>query len=516
MSHFVSANKYRPKDFDELIGQEFIASSLKNSFNKNRVANAYLLSGPRGVGKTSTARIIAKALNCIQGPTGTPCNSCENCISITQGFNPDVIEIDGASNTSINDVKIIQEEILYPPVKSKYKVYIIDEVHMLSKSAFNALLKTIEEPPEYVVFIFATTEINKVIPTIRSRCQQFNFRLIPTEQIYFALEKVLKEANIKYEENALMWIANEGKGSMRDAYTILDQIISFCDNEITMEKIRDKMGIIDESKIYNLVLGIIEHDRQKVFLEYLSVIEAGISFEQLIIELIQFFRNILFIKSNLSITKLRGITYKSIDNKVVNAFNFEDIENIIDLLYKCYESIRFSLNPQIEFESYLIKVLNYKNLIRPGFIIDELKKIKSYLEHKKIDQINTDVKSEIAIDNKNEKTDHNFKKVEQSEILKIIKNKIANVNAQLLLALNNISFIEETNNQLKLFFSHKMYYDIAKANETYLTKEAVKIIGENYNKDFKIIVLFQENKNENIEKNKTKEAVIKIFHGKEI
>src|SRR4030042_5150078 len=217
MSHDVTASKYRPQTFDELIGQEFVASSLKNSINNNKIANAYLLSGPRGVGKTSAARIIAKALNCKEGPTGSPCNKCDSCTTITQGYNTDVIEIDGASNTSINDIRVIQEEILYPPVNSKYKVYIIDEVHMLSKSAFNALLKTIEEPPEYVVFIFATTEVNKVLPTIRSRCQQFNFRLIPSELIYKLLKNVLSKYKIKYDEQAIIWIAKEGQGSMRDS-----------------------------------------------------------------------------------------------------------------------------------------------------------------------------------------------------------------------------------------------------------------------------------------------------------
>ncbi|MEJ5274240.1 MAG: DNA polymerase III subunit gamma/tau, partial [Spirochaetota bacterium] len=356
MSHVVTANKYRPQNFDELIGQEFVASSLKNSINKKRIANAYLLSGPRGVGKTSAARIIAKALNCINGPTGTPCNSCENCITITQGYNTDVIEIDGASNTSINDVKIIQEEILYPPVKSKYKVYIIDEVHMLSKSAFNALLKTIEEPPEFVVFIFATTEINKVIPTIRSRCQQFNFRLIPTDLIFNSLAKVLKESNISYEEDAILWIANEGKGSMRDAYTLLDQIISFCDNGITLEKIRDKLGIIGEERIAELIKGIIEKDRTKVLSEYLSIIEDGVSCEQIITELLQFFRNILFIKSNLSNNKFINCNPKLFDKTLIDAFSFENIENIFDLLFKAYENSKFSMNFQTELEATLIKL----------------------------------------------------------------------------------------------------------------------------------------------------------------
>jgi len=253
MAYEVTATRKRPQTFDELVGQDFIVSTLKNSIAQARVAHAYLFSGPRGVGKTSAARILAKALNCEQGPTEQPCGRCTSCLEIAQGNSLDVIEIDGASNTSVNDVREIKDEVLFAPNSSRYKVYIIDEVHMLSNSAFNALLKTIEEPPAYVVFIFATTEVHKVPATIRSRCQQFNFRLIAPSQIKEMLQQVVDELSLEAEESALFWIAKEATGSLRDAYTLLDQVISFSRDGITLERIRAKLGLVGLDQIRSLI-----------------------------------------------------------------------------------------------------------------------------------------------------------------------------------------------------------------------------------------------------------------------
>jgi DNA polymerase-3 subunit gamma/tau len=243
MNYEVTATRKRPRTFDELSGQEFVVESLKNGIDKGHIAHAYLFAGPRGVGKTSAARILAKALNCPDGPSADACPDSEEAEHITRGNAIDVIEIDGASNTSVNDVRQIKDEVLFGPTRLRYKIYIIDEVHMLSNSAFNALLKTIEEPPPYIVFIFATTEIHKVPATIRSRCQQFNFRLIPLENIMAALRRVTEDAGLTAEEEALLWIAKEARGSLRDAYTLFDQIASFSTDRITMERIREILGV---------------------------------------------------------------------------------------------------------------------------------------------------------------------------------------------------------------------------------------------------------------------------------
>src|SRR5574344_1467215 len=260
MSYEVTATRRRPQHFEDLIGQEFVAETLKNSISSGQIAHAYLFSGPRGCGKTSTARILAKALNCEKGPTATPCGECTHCQEITKGSSLDVIEIDGASNTSVNDVRQIKDEVMFPPNSSRYKIYIIDEVHMLSTSAFNALLKTIEEPPPYVVFVFATTELHKVPATIKSRCQQFNVRLVPVELLKNVLADAATESGIQADDEALFWIAREATGSVRDAYTLFDQVAAFSDGHITFEKIRDKLGLLGVDRINPLAEACADRD----------------------------------------------------------------------------------------------------------------------------------------------------------------------------------------------------------------------------------------------------------------
>jgi DNA polymerase-3 subunit gamma/tau len=225
MDYQVSARKYRPGTFDDVIGQSHVVQTLMNSIATKRIAHAFLFSGTRGVGKTTVARILAKALNCEQGPTGTPCNTCANCREITQGTSVDVVEIDGASNTSVDDVREIRENVKFTPFRGQYRVYIIDEVHMLSNSAFNALLKTLEEPPSHVVFIFATTEIHKIPATILSRCQHYNFRRISKAEIVQRLRHVADQDGLTIEDRSLMALARASEGSMRDGLSLLDQII---------------------------------------------------------------------------------------------------------------------------------------------------------------------------------------------------------------------------------------------------------------------------------------------------
>ncbi|GAH56868.1 unnamed protein product, partial [marine sediment metagenome] len=220
--------KWRPQTFEDIIGQKHITQTLINAISLNRISHAYIFSGPRGVGKTTTARILAKSLNCVKGPTPHPCNKCERCIRITDGYSMDVIEIDGASNRGIDDIRDLRNKVKFAPAEGKYKVYIIDEVHMLTTEAFNALLKTLEEPPSHVIFIFATTNPHKIPSTILSRCQWFNFRRISLEDIVAKLKMIVKDEKLKIEDDTLNIIARSSTGSMRDAESALDQIIAYC------------------------------------------------------------------------------------------------------------------------------------------------------------------------------------------------------------------------------------------------------------------------------------------------
>src|SRR5512145_2017775 len=264
MPYEVTATRKRPKDFEEFKGQDFVSATLVSSLESGRIAHAYLFSGPRGCGKTSAARILAKSLNCEKGPSAKPCGTCRSCVEIARGSSLDVIEIDGASNTSVDNVRQIKDEVLFAPNSGRYKIYIIDEVHMLSNSAFNALLKTIEEPPPYIVFVFATTEVHKVPATIRSRCQQFNFRLIGPEQIKARLQEVVQELKLPAEEAALFWMAREATGSLRDAYTLLDQVISFSPDGIRLETIRAKLGLVGIERINGLGIFISQRDKKSL------------------------------------------------------------------------------------------------------------------------------------------------------------------------------------------------------------------------------------------------------------
>ena len=377
MEYEVTATRKRPQSFDELIGQEFVVATLKHSLKQQKIAHAYLFSGPRGVGKTSAARILAKALNCETGLSDTPCGVCSSCTEITQGNSLDVLEIDGASNTSVNDVREIKDEVLFAPNSSRYKVYIIDEVHMLSNSAFNALLKTIEEPPPYVVFVFATTELHKVPPTIRSRCQQFNFRLIGVDGIKQKLHEVIGEMGNAADEEALFWIAKESTGSMRDAYTLLDQIASFSGDEVTLKKIVEKLGVVGIDDLNTLVGLMIQGSRRGV-VEYIDdILHKGISVEQFVIDLTEFFRNLLFLKHDIRNEAILGFPADSFPGEYIESFSESHLEKAIELLLQLYRNLRFSLNPKFEFELLMVRFASLKELITPQEIIQKIHEIRS-------------------------------------------------------------------------------------------------------------------------------------------
>ena len=293
MSYQVLARKWRPQTWDDLLAQEHVTRTLRNAIETGRLAHAYLFSGPRGVGKTSAARILAKALNCENGPTPDPCNKCSACIEISEGRNVDVLEIDGASNNGVDEVRNLRENVRYAPAQGRSKIYIIDEVHMLTVQAFNALLKTLEEPPDNVLFIFATTEPHKIPPTIISRCQRFDFRRIPVKDIVENLNRICTDEKIQIDKDALEIIALKGDGSLRDSQSLLDQMISYHTERITAEHVIEGLGLIAQEKFFDLTDAIYTNNMVKGFDVVEDIIKNGYDVGEFVSGLIVHFRNIL-------------------------------------------------------------------------------------------------------------------------------------------------------------------------------------------------------------------------------
>src|SRR5687768_8518897 len=298
MAYTVLARRYRSTTFDEVIGQDHIARTLKKAIASGRIAHAYLFCGTRGTGKTSTARILAKCLNCQKsdGPTPEPCNKCNSCEGVARGDDIDVIEIDAASNTGVDSVRDVISNAQYRPARSRFKVYIIDEVHMLSKQAFNALLKTMEEPPEHVKFILATTEPEKVLPTILSRCQRYDFRNIPTREIADHLKTICTQEKIKADDDALLLVAKAGAGSMRDALSLLDRLLSIGEKELTVEMIEQMLGLPKTQLIFDLAQSIGEGDVGQTLGRADKMVTGGLSPDTLIASLVDHLRNLLVLR----------------------------------------------------------------------------------------------------------------------------------------------------------------------------------------------------------------------------
>ncbi|WHZ17239.1 MAG: DNA polymerase III subunits gamma and tau [Nitrospira sp.] len=360
MDYQVSARKYRPGTFDDVIGQGHVVQTLMNSIATKRIAHAFLFSGTRGVGKTTVARILAKALNCEQGPTGTPCNTCANCVEITQGTSVDVVEIDGASNTGVDDVREIRENVKFTPFRGQYRVYIIDEVHMLSNSAFNALLKTLEEPPAHVVFIFATTEIHKIPATILSRCQHYNFRRISKAEIARRLRHVAEQDGLTIEDRSLMALARASEGSMRDGLSLLDQIIAFGGKAIRHQDLETLLGAVPQERVRAMVEAVIEQDSPKALQVIAGLLDQGHDLRAYCADLVEYVRNMLVAAVVPSGPELRGLIEASEEDLTQLAddaqrFTVEQLQELFRLCAAAEDSLRTSVHPRFVLETAAVR-----------------------------------------------------------------------------------------------------------------------------------------------------------------
>jgi DNA polymerase-3 subunit gamma/tau len=358
MSYLVLARKYRPMIFGDLVAQEHVTRTLVNAIAAERISHAYLFTGPRGVGKTSTARILARAVNCSNRQGTDPCNECDFCQSITRGQSLDVLEIDGASNRGIDEIRDLRERVGYAPSSNKYKIYIIDEVHMLTQEAFNALLKTLEEPPSHVIFIFATTAPHKVPPTILSRCQRFDFKIIPTVTIVSLLEKVLESEGIKMSAEVIEMIARKADGAMRDALSLCDQVIAFCEGDYTVEKASQVLGVLDAELFFGLTELVKERNTLEVVRFVDRLVDSGVDLEEFYAELARHYRNMIIFKlgaedpSALDIPVNRAERY----SELVEFFEAEDLIRSLQLVLRFEGIIKFSGQQKISLELLLIRL----------------------------------------------------------------------------------------------------------------------------------------------------------------
>ncbi len=476
----VLARKWRPQKFGDILGQEHIAFTLQNALKQNKIYHSYLFAGPRGIGKTTTARILAKAINCEKDTKGEPCNNCSSCLEIIENRSLDVLEIDGASNRGIEQIRELRQNIKFGTAKSKFKIYIIDEVHMLTNEAFNALLKTLEEPPAHVKFIFATTEPHQIPMTILSRCQRFDFKRISVELIEKKLKTIAEEENIKIDADSLFLIAKFSQGSLRDAESILEQLSIFTNGEITIEKAKELLGLVDEEVFFDLANLLIEKNITKIWQLFNGLNHRGKDIPKLLKDFMHFLRDMLLIKEGVGTSDLIDIrpNYRGKLKELSKSFNEDQILTLIDSLSSISYKLKRSESMLMDLEIHMLGLIKQPGLqnsitsapksVQPFLTTpkkaDEPKKEK---EEKKVltAEPHAEKHSSAVLKNQkdsierpNERKEINFENLKTiwAEILKDIKNKSSTLstllaNSKIAEVIGNIIKVELpiTNNYFK-------------------------------------------------------------------
>lgn len=419
MAYLVLARKYRPQTFEDVIRQDHVTVTLKNAVASDRMAHAVLFSGPRGTGKTTVARILAKAMNCEKGPSPTPCNACKSCIDITSSGSVDVYEIDGASNNGVEQVRELRDNSKYMPAHGRYKIYIIDEVHMLSTAAFNALLKTLEEPPAHVLFIFATTEPHKIPLTILSRCRRHDFRRIPTEAISKHLSTICQKENFDIDAQSLHLMAREAGGCMRDALSLLDQVMTCSRGGLSYDQVIDIMGVIDRKMLFDMTTGILSGDVPEILKILDEIYDRGQDMKKLYADLLEHFRNLMVVKLGKNMNKLVDVPVHELNmmSDQVAEIPVSHLSQLFDILFREEPSIRFSAQPKMALEMALIRMCLIKPVLSIDKLIEKIDDLKNAIGSERVTHVASEAKKISNYDQ-----GANDQKVEMAEDSSFIDN----------------------------------------------------------------------------------------------
>lgn len=515
---------YRPQKFEDVVGQEHITKTLRNQIENNNIGHAYLFSGTRGTGKTSTAKIFARAVNCLESIEQEPCNECEVCKDILHDNIMDVVEIDAASNNSVDDIRELRENVKYSPTKAKYKVYIIDEVHMLSQGAFNALLKTLEEPPSYVIFILATTEPHKIPATILSRCQRFDFKRVTVKDITSRMKKICVEENIEVEEKALNLIARNSQGALRDALSILDQCISFGDNKIEYKDVVELLGTVNVEQLFDLAQYIINQDTKESLKILNEFIVWGKDIRNLINDLIDHFRNLMICKVSTDLDEIISLPEETIEQlkSQADTINNNDLIRILNILSTTQDNIKAASNPRVVAEVTMMKIAQPMFDESKEALIKRIENLEKVIESGNIkvttvnealdnQNIESEVKEEIEYE---DVKSEDVKLIEHSwkNILKSIK---ADKNMPVYALLGDVRNFNVYESALYLIFDDNYGFAKTRLSSPETIDYIQNKIRENINRSFNVkIVLKSEVKNIDLDiKEKSKDKGEEILKG---